>query len=553
VYRERSDTERFTRTEFKEVLTVDDYGAIRRAHRDRKSIRAIAREFGHSRKTVRHVLKHGEPNPAPSIRNRPAPVLGPFVAFIDQILVDDEEAPPKQRHTAMQVFRRVKDEHGYRGCYGQVQRYLRKHRRRHRETFIPLGHLPGNRLEADFGHIHVDFPDGRRLVPFLVTTWAYSNAPFVLALPFERTEAILAGMVAAFEFFGCIPKEVWWDNPKTVATLILLGRQRQLHPRYAALASHYAFNPQFCRPARGNEKPDAESTVNAVQRRFATPVPRVADLAELNVSLRQFCQAERERIVQSLSGPFKIGARFAEEVAAAAPLPNHGFDACVIRPTADVDKYQTVAFDCNRYSVPRPFVDQMVTVKGYVDRVVIVAAGQVIATHVRRLERGTLILEPVHYLATLGRKPGALDHAPVFRDWKLPACFAAIRAELEQHHGTEAGARRFVRILQLLGEHPLDRVRRAVEACKLDQLISAEAVIERTRSFAAIESQTRCVSSSTSDSIPASSVHVPLPDLRIFNQHLPASVNRDDGQDKTFTVRADAASPECRGSVFFAR
>ena len=146
-------------------------------------------------------------------------------------------------------------------------------------------------------------------MPFLVTTWAYSNAPFVLALPFERTEAILDGMVAAFEFFGCVPKEVWWDNPKTVATLILLGRQRQIHPRYAALASHYVFNPLFCMPARGNEKPDAESTVKAVQRRFATPVPRVADLDELNVIFANAVQAERERIVQSLFGPFKIGTR----------------------------------------------------------------------------------------------------------------------------------------------------------------------------------------------------------------------------------------------------
>jgi hypothetical protein len=50
--------------------------------------------------------------------------------------------------------------------------------------------------------------DGRRPVPFLVATWAYSNAPFVLALPFERTEAILHGMVAAFEFFGAVAKEV---------------------------------------------------------------------------------------------------------------------------------------------------------------------------------------------------------------------------------------------------------------------------------------------------------------------------------------------------------
>ncbi len=150
------------------MLTVDDYGAIRRARRDGKSIRQIARDFNHSRNTIRLILQHPEPNPSP--RNYSAPVLGSFQALIDQILVDDEDAPPKQRHTAMQVFRRLRDEHGYPGCYGQVQRYLLKHQHKHKETFIPLGHLPGQRLEADFGHIHVDFPDGRRQIPFLVTT-----------------------------------------------------------------------------------------------------------------------------------------------------------------------------------------------------------------------------------------------------------------------------------------------------------------------------------------------------------------------------------------------
>ena len=95
--------------------------------------------------------------------------------------------------------------------------------------------------------------------------------------------------------------------------------ERQLHPRYAALASHYVFNPLFCMPARGNEKPDAGSTVKAGQRRFSTPVPQVTDLDELNRHFRQCCQAERERTFQSLSGPFLIGTRFTEEQAAAAP------------------------------------------------------------------------------------------------------------------------------------------------------------------------------------------------------------------------------------------
>ncbi len=116
------------------MVTVDDYGAIRRARRDGMSIRQIARQFGHSRKTVRHALVHADPHPVPLTRNRCAPKLGPFQATIDQILVDDEDAPPKQRHTAAQVFRRLRDEHGYTGGYAQVQRYVRTRQPHHEET-----------------------------------------------------------------------------------------------------------------------------------------------------------------------------------------------------------------------------------------------------------------------------------------------------------------------------------------------------------------------------------------------------------------------------------
>jgi transposase len=499
------------------VVTVDDYGAIRRAHRDGLSIRQIARQFGHSRKTVRHALVQADPHPVPLTRNRCAPKLGPFQAIIDEILVDDEDAPLKQRHTAAQVFRRLRDERGYTGGYAQVQRYVSRHRPRHEETFIPLGHLPGQRLEADFGHIHVDFPDGRRRIAFLVAAWAYSNAPFVIALPFERTEAILAGMVAAFEFFGAVPREVWWDNPKTVATLIHQGRDRQLHPRYAALASHFAFEPHFCMPARGNEKPDAEGTVKAVQRRFATPVPRVADLDELNIHFRNCCEAERQRVVHALSGTFVIGDRLAEDLAAAAPPPAHRFDPCVIRSAVPVDKYQTVAFDNSRYSVPRALAFRMVTVKGYVDRVVVVADGRVVADHARSLEKSRMVLDPLHYLAALGRKPGALDHAPVFRDWELPACFAELRAALEASHGQQGGSRRFARVLQLMNDHPMTRVGRAIDACLREHLVSAEAVILRTRTLAATEAAAcaRPMTPGTTPMVPQ--VQVPMPDLSRFD------------------------------------
>jgi hypothetical protein len=133
-----------------------------------------------------------------------------------------------------------------------------------------------------------------------------------------------------------------------------------------------------------------------------------------------------------------------------------------------------------------------------------------------------MVLEPTHYLAALERRPGALDHAPAFRDWRLPACFAAFRAEREAHHGAAAGSRRFARVLQLLGEHPLRRVNQAIEACRSEYLFSAEAVIQRTRSLAAIEAATGDVAATPADAPAAPQVHVPRPDLSRFDQLLGA-------------------------------
>src|SRR5215472_6310422 len=242
------------------MVKVDEYARIRQAHRlEKLSIRQLARKFHHSRRKIREIL--GQPEPK-KYQRRPLPsVVDPFKPVIDAILRSDEEAPRKQRHTVAKIFRRLRDEHDYPGSYERVRQYLLAKGRSQRATFIPLDHDPGQRLEADFGHIHVDFPDGRRLVPVLVTTWAYSNCPFAIALPTERTEAILHGLVEAFAFFGCVPRELWWDNPRTVAVHILKGRDRVLHPRYAALASHYAFAPRACMPATPTEKPRVEKRV----------------------------------------------------------------------------------------------------------------------------------------------------------------------------------------------------------------------------------------------------------------------------------------------------
>jgi transposase len=500
------------------MLTVDEYAKIRLAHRDGMSLRAIARTFHHSRRKVREVLASPQPKPYSRTKPHRAPVLGTFHAVIDAILASDEQAPPKQRHTAMQLYRRLQQEHHYTGGYDPVRRYVGKQRREHRETFIPLAHEPGQRLECDFGHIHVDLPQGRRLVPVLIATWAYSNYPFAQAMPSERTEAILAGMVAAFEFFGGVPREVWWDNPKTVVREIFKGRERRPNEWYAALASHYAFEALYCMPARGNEKPRVETRVRVLQRQWATPVPRVADLAALNALLRQRCLDEGGRTIAGYGE--SIGQRFAEDKARALPLPAHRFDACVSQ-SAQVDKYQTVRFDCNRYSVPRSCAYRAVTVKGYIERVDVVERGAVVAQHARSYGRDVQVLDPLHYLSSLQRRPAALDHAPVLRDWQLPEPFTRLREALERRHGTTSGARHYVRVLQLLTDYSLEHVHGAVETCLRRDELHAEQVAAEARRTAG----------RAGDSPLTSFCHfeVPRPDLGRFDQLL-SHGGSDDGR-----------------------
>jgi transposase len=444
------------------MRTVDDFAEIRRLHANKLSIRAIALQLGVGRDTVRKALAYPEPVPYTLAKPRPAPTFGAFRAIVDDILVTDRTAPLKQRHTASQIFRRLVAEHRYTGGYDQIRRYLKQQRLDRRETFIPLAHPPGHRAEADFGHIHVDFPDGRRLVPVLVVTWSYSNCPFALALPTERTEAVLHGLVEAFTFFGCVPRELWWDNPKTVALHIFKGRDRTPHARYAALASHYTFAPRFCMPATPTEKPRVEKRVQDLERQWATPVPCSHDLDQLNAHLRRQYLAARERTCGD--NALSVAARFEHDRAAALPVPPHRFDACVIQP-GQVDKYQTVRFDRNSYSVPRRWAFRTVSVKGYVDHVEIVGDGATLAAHARSYSSGQKILDPLHFLGALEKKPAALDHAPVYRDWHLPAAFVELRTALVARLGSCVGTRHYIRVLQLLTNHPAERLAIVIAGC----------------------------------------------------------------------------------------
>ena len=134
---------------------VDLYAKVRRAVMvENLSGREAAKRFGISRKTVSKMIQHAVP---PGYQRKEAPVspkLGPFVGIIHQILQADREVLKKQRHTAVRIFERLRDEHGYAGGYTVVREFVAKERLRQKEVFVPLAHPPG-RAQADFGEADI--------------------------------------------------------------------------------------------------------------------------------------------------------------------------------------------------------------------------------------------------------------------------------------------------------------------------------------------------------------------------------------------------------------
>ena len=92
---------------------------------------------------------------------------------------------------------------------------------------------------------------------------------------------------------------------------------------------------------------------------------------------------------------------------------------------------------------------------------VIGCASEIIARHPRSYDREDLIFDPLHYLALLEKKIGALDQAAPLVGWQLPNEFVTLRRLLEARMG-KAGKREYVQVLRLLESFDLGEVHGAV-------------------------------------------------------------------------------------------
>ncbi len=442
---------------------VELYSKVRMAVlRDGVSQREAARRFGVDRGTVAKMVEHSVP---PGYRQTKAllrPKLDAHTAFIDEILRSDPSAPKKQRHTIQRIFERLRDERGFDGGYTTVRDYVRPRQLSLKEAFVPLAHPPGH-AQADFGEAYAVLGGVERKVYFLVVDLPQSDAIFLKAYLAETAEAFCDGHVAAFDFFGGVPQSILYDNTTLAVARILGDGRRERSTMFSTLQSHYLFKDRFGRPEKGNDKGNVEGMVGYARRNFMVPIPRAHDIDALNVLLRERCQARQAAVLRGAEG--SIAERLAADRAVFAPLPPTPFDACDKRP-GRVSSQALVRYKNTDYSVPVAYAHRDVMVKGYVDSVAIAVGAEEIARHPRSYDSADFVFDPLHYLALIERKVGALDQAAPLQGWALPDSFATLRrlleARLSGRNRCAAGKREFVQVLRLLETFPMAAVAGAV-------------------------------------------------------------------------------------------
>ena len=446
---------------------MDLLSVIRRWHfRQHVPIREIKRRTGLSRNTIRKYLRADMVEPKFKVPVRPGK-LAPFADKLTGWLRQEAGKSRKQKRTAKQMHADLVVL-GYDGSYGRVAAFVRRWKtERQREqqtsgrgTFVPLVFAAGEAFQFYWSEDWAILGGRRVKLQAAHTKLSHSRAFIVRAYPLQTHEMLFDALTQAFRVLGGVPQRGIFDNMKTAVDRIGLGKARQVNARFAAMASHYLFDPEFCNPASGWEKGQVEKNVQDARRRLWQPMPSFPDIDALNAWLEERCIAQWGSIQHGVL-PGTVADVHAEEIASLMPLgrPFDGFveHAKRVSPTC------LVTFERTRYSVPASFANQRVSLRIYPDRIVVAAEGQILCEHSRIIDRshhtgGRTVYDWRHYLAVIQRKPGALRNGAPFAD--MPDAFRQLQGQLQRRPG---GDREMAEILALVLHHDEQAVLCAVE------------------------------------------------------------------------------------------
>jgi transposase len=448
------------------MVSMKTWEQVRQMHHNQgKSIRQIARETGHARKTIEKLINQLEP-PAYK-RKRPYLMkkMGQYHHRLEEMVAENKRLPKKQRWTTPRMFEQLVAE-GYEGAESTVRHHVADIRKEKQApaSYIPLMYEAGHAAQVDWGEAVVTLNGEVMKIQTFHMTLSYSRCHFMMGFPSQKQECFAAGHVAAFDFFDGIPGRISYDNLKTAVKELLVGKERVEQQRFIALRSHYLFQSHYCAPAAGHEKGIVEGMVGFGRRRFLSPPPEFSSFDDLNDYLAQKCRADMQRQVHGQPKP--IGEMFAEEQKRLNPIPSHPFECCRVTPV-NRNRYSQIRVETNSYSVPADLAAKQLTAKLFPFEVRIYRPNQkeAVAIHLRSYEQKEMVCDWMHYLPLLKKRPHALPYARPLKGWResWPAIYGRLYDQLERLYPTREQYKIFIDILYLRRSLPAQQLEWALE------------------------------------------------------------------------------------------
>ena len=370
---------------------------LRLYHVEKWTVGTITRQLGVHRYTVERLLTAaGEPRDARS----PKPsMIDPYVPFIAETLASWPTLP------ASRLYQMVR-ERGYPGG-GDHFRHLLSHFRPRpvAEAYLRLKTLPGEQAQVDWGHFgKVTIGRAERRLMGFVMVLSYSRRIFLRFYLDAGMSNFLRGHVEAFEAWQGVPRELWYDNLKSVV-LERRGAAIRFNPRILDLAGHYHFLPKPVAVARGNEKGRVERAIRYVRTSFFA-ARRWRDIDDLNAQALAWCHGIAADRPWPEDRSIAVREAFERERGSLIALPGDPFPDHD-RVEVAIGKTPYARFDLNDYSVPHTHVRRTLVVVATLDEVRILDGVDVIASHPRSFDKAARIENPEHIAELVRRKSHA--------------------------------------------------------------------------------------------------------------------------------------------------
>ena len=283
-------------------------------------VREIAREVGVSRNTVRRYLREPE---AVHYRGRP-PRPGKLSAFADYIVARLASAMPER--LAASVLLRELRERGYAGGYTILKDFVAALQPvAAADPVVRFETAAGEQMQADWATLR----RGADRLSVFVATLGWSRAAYAEFVTDERLETLLAAHERAFLAFGGVPREVLYDNMRTV----VLGRdhygpgQHRYHPGFLDFAEHCGFRPRLCQPYRPRTKGKVERFIRYLRGSLWVPLASrmaaegvVVDRTAANLAAGRWLREVANARIHATTGAAPA-VRLEEERLALRPVP----------------------------------------------------------------------------------------------------------------------------------------------------------------------------------------------------------------------------------------